>query len=66
VHRFELRATVARIIRLLMRPRLDGEAADAAERPLAMVDPSALMGAVQDRSIEADREEAAVHDELRQ
>src|ERR671911_332272 len=35
LHRFELRATLARVIRLLMRPRLDGEAADAAERLLA-------------------------------
>jgi acetyl-CoA carboxylase carboxyl transferase subunit beta len=66
VHRFELRATVARIIRLLMRPRLIGEAAEAAERSLAKVDRSALTGAMQDRSIEADREEAAAHDELRQ
>jgi acetyl-CoA carboxylase carboxyl transferase subunit beta len=66
VHRFELRATLARIIRLLMRPRLDGEAAGAAERPLAEMDQTPLKGAMQDRSIEADREEAAVHDELRQ
>ena len=66
VHRFELRATVARIIRLLMQPRVDGEAAIEAERPLAEVDPSVLAGAMQDRSIEGDREEAAAHDELRQ
>jgi acetyl-CoA carboxylase carboxyl transferase subunit beta len=66
VHRFELRATVARIIRLLMMPRLDGEAAGGVERPLAVADQSALKGAMQDRSIEADREEAAAYDELRQ
>jgi acetyl-CoA carboxylase carboxyl transferase subunit beta len=66
VHRFELHATVARIIRLLMRPRLDGEPAVEIERPLAEVDALVLTEAMQDRSIEADREEAAAHDELRQ
>jgi acetyl-CoA carboxylase carboxyl transferase subunit beta len=66
VHRFELHATVARIIRLLMRPRLDGEPAVEIERPLAEVDALVLTEAMQDGSIEADREEAAAHDELRQ
>jgi acetyl-CoA carboxylase carboxyl transferase subunit beta len=62
VHRFELRATLARIICLLMRPRLVGEAADAAELHAAVGPPALEDAGRGDRAIEPEREEAAGHD----
>jgi acetyl-CoA carboxylase carboxyl transferase subunit beta len=62
VHRFELRPTLARIIRLLMRPRFVGEAVDAAERQVAVGLPALEDTGRGDRALEPEREEAAGHD----
>jgi acetyl-CoA carboxylase carboxyl transferase subunit beta len=71
VHRFELRATVARVLRLVMRPNLDPDAEQPADRTPKAVEPTGLAvieGAPEPAGTEAAEGAGGAerHDELRQ
>jgi hypothetical protein len=74
VHRFELRATVGRIMRLLLRPNLDPDAEQPVERPRRPAEeaPPALAGDDEDAAADEPPQVAAQDggspdgDELRQ